>query len=260
LPSNFLLIINKNIFFVSTYNYIGYPAIREIKDLINRKLLGNIISFNFEMLQQTYVYSKSKITKWRTKDYSIPTLYLDLCSHLLNISKFLFNRYPNNVMSYSTKNKKFKVIDNVYSWLKFRNNMFGTFWFSKNSLGQRNGLKLRINGTKLSLEWNHSKPENITVFHKDGKIETVDRLSPKINSLKKQKYFTYSAGHPNGFLDAFANLYSDIYDELLKYKLNKKNSYEYLSDIKENANIISILNAVKLSSKNNKWTKIKLIK
>ncbi len=254
------LIRNKNLFFTSTYNYIGYPAIREIKDLISKKLLGDIISFNFEMLQQTYVYSKKKIAKWRMKDYSIPTLYLDLCSHLVNISKFLFNIYPNDVMSFSTKNKKFKVIDNVFSWLKFKNNMLGTFWFSKNSLGQRNGLKLRIYGTNSSLEWNHAQPENITVFHKDGKVETIDRLSPKINSLKKQKYFTYSAGHPNGFLDAFANLYSDIYDELIKYKSNKKTSYKYLVDIKENANIISILNSIKLSSKNNKWAKTELIK
>ena len=168
--------------------------------------------------------------------------------------------YPKNVMSFSTKNKKFKVIDNVFSWLKFKNNMLGTFWFSKNSLGQRNGLKLRIYGTNSSLEWNHAQPENITVFHKDGKVETIDRLSPKINSLKKQKYFTYSAGHPNGFLDAFANLYSDIYDELIKYKSSKKTSYKYLVDIKENTNIISILNSNKLSSKNNKWTKTELIK
>jgi len=254
------LVQNKKLFFTSTYNYIGYPAIREIKDLINKKFLGDIISFNFEMLQQTYVYSKSKITKWRTKDYSIPTLYLDLCSHLVNISKFLFNEYPHNVMSFSTKNKKFKVIDNVYSWLKFKNNMQGTFWFSKNSLGQRNGLKLRIYGTSSSLEWNHAQPENITIFHKDGKIETLDRLSPKIYSLKKQKYFTYSAGHPNGFLDAFSNVYSDIYDELINYKSSKKINYRYLVDIKENTNIILILDAIKKSSKNNTWIKTKLIK
>ena len=174
------LINKKNNFFTSTYNYIGYPAIREIRDIINKKFLGKIISFNFEMLQQTYVYNKSKIAKWRTKDHSIPTLHLDLCSHLVNISKFLFNMYPNNVMSFSTKNKKFKVIDNVHSWLKYKNNMLGSFWFSKNSLGQRNGLKLRIYGTNSSLEWSHDKPENITVFHKNGKIEIIDRLSSKI--------------------------------------------------------------------------------
>ena len=68
-------------------------------------------------------------------------------------------------------NKKYKIIDNVYAWLNYKNNMLGNIWFSKNSLGQRNGLKLRIFGTNLSVEWDHSKPEKINLYYKNGKIE-----------------------------------------------------------------------------------------
>ena len=255
----YYLVKKKKLFFTSTYNYTGYPAIREIKEIIYKKKLGKIISFNFELPQQTFVYNKSIIVKWRLKDYSIPTLYLDLCSHLINISKFLFNYYPTYVMSFSTKNKKYKIIDNVYAWLNYKNNMLGNIWFSKNSLGQRNGLKLRIFGTNLSVEWDHSKPEKINLYYKNGKIEVLDRASPNVKILNKQKYFTYSPGHPNGFLDAFANLYSDIYQGLIKYKFKKKIDYKYLVNEKDNANIISVLNSINQSSKKNKWVKTRII-
>lgn len=255
------LIKKNNLFFTSTYNYTGYPAIREIRELVIKKSLGEIISFNFEMPQQTFVYDKSKIAKWRKKDYSIPTLYLDLCSHIVNISNFIFNKYPNNVMSFSTKNKKYKVVDNVYSWFRYENSkMIGNIWFSKNSLGQRNSLKLRINGTKLGVQWDHFQPENLTIFYNNGKIETLDRASPNTEVLKNKDYFTYTAGHPNGFLDAFSNLYSNIYKEIIKYKSLKKINYNYLTNIKDNINIISVLDSIRISAKNNKWIKTKIIK
>jgi len=252
------LIKKKKVFFASTYNYCGYPAIREIKELINKNSLGTIKSFNFEMPLQTFAYKKNKITSWRKKDYSIPTLYLDLCSHLINISKFIFNDYPKKVISSSSKNKKYNVIDDVYVWLKY-NNTKGSLWFSKNALGQRNSLKIRIFGSKLSVEWNHSAPENLTIFDNKGRVEILDRASPKLKIMNKQKYFTYSSGHPNGFLDAFSNIYSDICDELIKYKNRKKVNYKYLVDIKESTNIISVLNSIKISANNSKWVKTKII-
>jgi len=253
------LVKNKKIFFTSTYNYCGYPAIREIKEMVNKKMLGAIHNFNLEMPLQTFIYNHNKITSWRKRDYIIPTLHLDLCSHLINISKFVFNSYPVKVMSNSSKSKKYKVVDNVYAWLKYRKDLNGSIWFSKSALGQRNGLKIRIFGSKLSIEWNHSKPENLTIFDNKGKVEILDRASPKLKFMNRQKYFTYSPGHPNGFLDAFSNMYSDIYEEIIKYKKNRKADYKYLTNIKESTNIVSILNSIKISSSKNKWVQTKII-
>jgi predicted dehydrogenase len=253
------LLKRKKIFFASTYNYCGYPAIKEIKEQINKKLLGSLKSFNLEMPLQTFVYNKNKITSWRKKDYDIPTLYLDLCSHLINILKFIFNDYPKKVIANSSKNIKYNVVDNVYAWLKYKNYLEGSIWFSKSALGQRNGLKLRVFGSKSSIEWNHAIPENLISYNNKGGIQILDRASPKLQIMNKQKYFTYAPGHSNGFLDAFSNMYLDIFNELIKYKNGKKIDNKYLVDIKESANIISILNSIKISSKNNKWVKTKII-
>ena len=253
------LVKSKKLFFVSTYNYCGYPAIREIKEMVKNNMLGSIHNFNIEMPLQTFAHTKNKITSWRKKDYLIPTLYLDLCSHLINISKFIFNSYPTKVMANSSKNKKYKVIDNVYTWLKYRNDLNGSIWFSKSALGQRNGLKIRIFGSKLSVEWNHTKPENLIIYDNKGKVEILDRASPSLKFMNRQKYFTYSPGHPNGFLDAFSNMYADIYQAIIQYKKNKKENYKYLTDIKESTNIISILNSIKISASKNKWVQTKII-
>ena len=196
---------------------------------------------------------------FRKNDYDIPTLYLDLCSHLINILKFIFNDYPKQVIANSSKNIKYNVVDNVYAWLKYKNYLEGNIWFSKSALGQRNGLKLRVFGSKSRIEWNHAAPENLISYNNKGGIQILDRASPKLQIMNKQKYFTYAPGHSNGFLDAFSNMYLDIFEELIKYKNGKKIDNKYLVDIKESANIISILNSIKISSKNNKWIKTKII-
>ena len=68
---SFKLINKKKIFFICTYNYLGYPSIMEIKPLIKNKI-GKILNFNLEMPQQSFVYNLKVIKKWRLNEKSIP--------------------------------------------------------------------------------------------------------------------------------------------------------------------------------------------
>jgi predicted dehydrogenase len=250
------LLKKKKIFFATTYNYLGYPAIMEIKPLIKKKI-GKVLNFIIEMPQQAFTYQKSKVKKWRLLDLEIPNLHLDLASHLLSLVIYFFNENPREVMSFQSKQINKNIVDNSYAWLKFKE-FNGSFWFSKNATGERNALSIRIFGTNGSIKWEHSNPENIVVSSNNGNIEIINRLSAATKHMSKQKNYTYSAGHPNGFLDAFINIYNRIYEQ---YK-NRKKIYNDPSivSLKDNLNIISILDAMNRSSKKNVWHKIKTFK
>ena len=73
-------------------NYTGYPALREIKEIIHSKKYGKFLHFNFNMTQESFLRNQRKdqiVKLWRKKDYQIPNLFLDLGIHLFNLSHFL---------------------------------------------------------------------------------------------------------------------------------------------------------------------------
>ena len=245
------IIKSKKIIFSSTYNYLGYPGIMEIKPFV-KKRIGKILNFVFEMPQQSIIYKGSKMKKWRLKDNNIPNLYLDLASHLLSLVYYFFNEYPKKINNFASSQNKFKVIDNSFIWLKFKK-FYGNFWFSKNSAGQRNQLSIRIFGTKGSLKWEHNNPENLIFFDNNGKIEIINRLSKKCRYINNNRFYTYSAGHPNGFLDAFSNVYVAISKLFLKKRM--KPTVPLIFDLKQNLNIISILDTMHKASKKGGWNK-----
>ena len=247
------LLQKKNIFFVSTYNYLGYPAIMEIKPLL--KKIGKINNFILEMPQQASTLNSSVMKKWRTKDLSVPNLHLDLASHLLSFIVYLFDQLPISVNSFEVKNKKKKYIDNAYTWLKLKN-FIGCLWFSKNATGKKNDLAIQIFGSKGSIHWQHINPEEIYLFDNNGEKKIINRLTTNSKYLKNKNLFTYSPGHPSGFLDGFINIYDKIY---LLYKKKIKRPSIFLN-LKNNLNIISTLNTIHKSSIKKKWLKVNLKK
>jgi len=246
---SYAMIKSKRTFFASTYNYLGYPAIMEIKNLI--KKLGKINNFVFEMPQQSSTFYKNTIKKWRTHDEHIPNLHLDLASHLLSLVYYFFDQMPNSVNSFESKNKNY--IENVYTWLRFKK-FIGQFWFSKNSTGKKNELSIRIFGSKGSIEWIHSNPEEIIFSDNKGNQNIINRLSQNTKYLKDKHLFTYSPGHPGGFLDAFINIYNDIFDLFYKKKVQSK----ILINLKKNLNIINVLDKIHYSSIKKNWQRVVL--
>jgi predicted dehydrogenase len=238
--------------FCCTYNYLGYPSIMEIKNLI--KKIGSINNFLIEMPQQSSFLNTSIMKKWRTTDEVIPNLYLDLGSHIISLLNYFFGKFPNSVQAIEQINLKKNYVDNVFAWFDYKE-FLGSCWFSKNALGNKNKISIRIFGSKGSIRWCHENPEEIYFSDSNGNTKILNRTSGNLKYLTNNKFYTYSAGHPFGFLDGFINIYEEIYS--LFYKKNKS---ELLLSVKENINILNVLNQMHLSSKTNKWQKIKPVK
>ena len=212
----------KNGFLVVTYNYTGYPMLRELKRMIAGGGLGKIVHFQALMPQEGYLRKDSKGDKfkpqqWRLADNKIPLIHLDLAVHLHEIIYYLTGLKPYEVISdQSAKGFYENVTDNVECLVRYENDVGGHLWFSKSALGYRNGLKVEIFGSEASAAWVQSNPEEITVSYADGRRVIVDGGYSGV--IVSGGYNRFKAGHPAGFIEASANVYKDIALALADYK------------------------------------------
>lgn len=252
--------LKKKNFLRVTYNYLGYPLVRELRCLISKNFFGKIKQIHLEMPQDAFTSNTSKKInpkKWRLVDKSIPNISHDLGSHLVAITSYLLTEYPTNVMCKYFQSSSFKgLIDNGYFWMKFKSNINGTFWISKSTPGIRNGLRLRIFGEKKGAEWLQTKPEEILIYNETGSVEKIDNMTFKLESYKK-KYNRYKVGHPSGFVEAFANMYNDYADQLKLFKRSKKNKGKNVQfDIDNSLNISKFFDAAYKSNREQRWIRI----
>ena len=250
-------------FLAVTYNYSGYPIVREMRNLIKAGKLGKILHFQAEMPQEGFIRVDSQGNKpvpqtWRLSDGRIPTIYLDLAVHLHELIDYVIGEKPVSVISDQESDGWFKnVIDNVSCLCRYTNNIQGHIWFSKSALGYRNGLKLRIFGSKASAEWYQANPEELTISYADGHREIIDRASD-VEIANQQRYTRFKAGHPAGFIEAFANLYSDIAEALISYKANRKICSNEIFSVELALEGLKFLESMVESSHTKKWENIEL--
>jgi predicted dehydrogenase len=218
-------------FLVVTYNYTGYPALRELRALIQEGRLGRILHFVAEMPQEGFIRQgvdgrPIKPQGWRLRDGSIPTVYLDLGVHLHQIAYYLTGAQPTSVTAFDRSYGNFnEVIDYVSASVEYNDDIHGQFYFGKSMLGHRNGLKIRIYGSEASATWEQSYPEEIRLAYADGRMELLDR-GGGCRIANQDRYTRFKAGHPAGYIEAFANLYLDIYGALRKFR----GGHTWLSD------------------------------
>ena len=105
--------------------------------------------------------------------------------------------------------------------IKYKGGATGIYWCSQVAIGHDNDLKVRIFGTKGSLEWKQEAPNKLKLSYLDKPTEYLtrgrDKLYPLANDLPR-----IPAGHPEGYYEAFANIYTEFAKTLLEMKAGKK--------------------------------------
>ncbi len=237
---------NERKFLSVIYNYTGYPILRELKAMIANNEFGKIFQINVEMPQESFISTTNegmpKVPQsWRLSDGLIPTISLDLGIHCHNLIYFLVGKRALCVYGDHSNYGHFdNIVDNVNVIAKYEDDITVNMWFSKCALGYRNGLKIKVFGEKLSATWIQTNPEEIYINTQYGDRIIKDRASPGITIASHKRYNRFKAGHPQGFVEAFANYYYDVYFCLQdfislrnsKYTLSGKESLnkDYVSD------------------------------
>lgn len=209
-------------FLAVIYNYSGYPMVREMRRIVRDGILGDIFHIEAEMPQEGYIRTDANGNRpvpqdWRLKDGPVPTLHLDLAVHLHELIYYLTGLKPFEVVADQASYGWHSVIDNASCLCRYTDEVQAHFWFSKCALGHRNGMRLRIFGSKASVEWYQLNPEEILISYANGQREIYDRASNAAVASQK-RYQRFKAGHPAGFNEALANLYTDIATALKKFR------------------------------------------
>ena len=255
------LLIKKNSLSI-TYNYTGYPMVRELKKFISKKMIGQVNQFLIEMPQDSLLKvdnknKKSHVKSWRLKKFSIPMIYFDLGSHIHSIIAFILNKKIKKVLCVSNNYGHFRDIDDdVHCLLELDRNCLGNIWFSKSALGNNNGLKIRIYGNKGSVEWYQEHPDHFLYSDKFGQKQIINLSSNLVKVASQKRYNRFKPGHPTGFVEAFANYYEDIARKLQRKNTIKSHIYGYVLGIDEAENGIKFIESMYLSKKKRKWINV----
>ena len=251
---------NKKIKYALTHNYSAYPMVREAKVLVEKGKLGRVEYINVEYIQDwsggSKINSKNakKKLKWKIdrKIVGISAVLNEIGTHAYHLATYISGLRGDKVFADIKQiSKKIQMDDNAQVMINFTNGAKGMFWTSVMAKGGVYGLRIRIFGTKGSLEWVQNDPNYLKLNPGKGAVKYLERGFH--NAKFSKKFSRIKFGHPEGYLDAFANIYKEFANSL---KNKSKKRYFYPNE-DEGLETAKFINACKVSSKNKKWEKIK---
>tara|TARA_B100001142_G_scaffold316140_1_gene355562 strand:- start:112 stop:1311 length:1200 start_codon:yes stop_codon:yes gene_type:complete len=256
-------LVKKNkIVFALTHNYSGYPMLREAKKLIEKNKIGKIKVINVEYPQGYTVAVKKKdeksTLKWRLdKNLCGPSMILaEIGTHAYHLMRYVTGLEVKEVSAeVNSLSDEISVDDNAFMIVRLNNKARGSIWVSSAATGGENGLKIRVYGTKGAVEWLQDDP-NILKFTKlNSSTQIITRASDAVSDLSIQSS-RVAAGHPEGFFEAFANIYTEFADSIQNATSKNKKATVHPTVNDGVMGIKFIFAAKKSSNLNSKWIKI----
>ena len=153
----------------------------------------------------------------------------------------------------STYGRFDSILDNVYCLARYEDDVRVQTWFGKTAFGFRNGLRVRVFGSLASAEWYQMQLQFSSV---DGGHLMMDRGSGEADLTREPRYNRFKSGHPSGFIEAFANLYTDIADHLHRHKAGQSPADPFVYGARESEQGLRLLEAIARSAGSRTWQKV----
>ena len=250
--------------FALTHNYTGYPMVKQAREMVKKGKLGKIIKVVCEYPQGyaiTALTGETKaISNWRAdpKIAGASNCMGDIGTHAENLVHYISGLEIDSLCADLSVNIPGRTLDDDGNVLvRFKGGARGIIYASQISNGDENNLNIRVYGTKKSIEWHQEHPNELIV---------KDARAPREIYRRGNDYITGAAadctripfGHPEGFIEAFANVYNSamvaVKDEI-SGKYPRKSGYDF-PDIRDGIIGMAFIETVVKSSKaKDKWIK-----
>ncbi len=248
--------------FCLTHNYTGYPMVRQAKAMVEAGELGTIRLVQVEYVQGGKADEEKTFSPDNWKFDPVrggPSRVMgDIGTHAHNLTRFITGLEVDEVAAEVGAIVPKRIIhDFGGAMLRFENGARGSFWVTQAAAGVENCLRIRVSGTKGSLEWMQEFPQALTFKPLNGPSQNRTPNGPSTLPLSA-RCTRLVAGHPEGFPDGFANIYSDAAEAIAARRAGKQvdplalyfpNSFDGLMGVRFVDSVIAS------SETNGQWTK-----
>lgn len=248
-------------FFALTHNYSAYPLVRYARELVEQGKLGKVRVVQVEYPQEWLTEAAAddnKQASWRTDPArsGLAGCLGDIGTHAFQLARFITQQKLSAVSADLTSFVDGRPVDdNVHAMLRFDGGAKGMLWSSQVAPGCENGLRIRIYGEKAGIEWAQENPNELWFGELNKPRQRITRRGD-IGSDIAARGMRTPGGHPEGYLEGFANLYKDIADILVARQQGETHFLQnWVPDIETGVEGMRFIQAVLTSSqRDGVWT------
>ncbi len=215
--------------FAVTHNYTGNPLVRQARAMIQAGELGEIQAVRAFYIQgwlRTRLESGGqKQAAWRTDPAKSGAAgcFGDIGTHAYNLARYITDLKPEQVCCQLKVFEPGRALDDYgTAIIRFQNGALGTVTASQISHGRENDIFIEVDGTKASLEWHQEEPNKMFVRKNGEPAKIYTRAGGPYLSPAAAAATRIPSGHPEGYLEAFANIYTAAFDDMCKRTDGKK--------------------------------------
>jgi len=223
------VVAKSGVVFGVTHNYTGYPLVRQARDMVLSGELGEINAVRAFYIQgwlrTKLEASGQKQADWRTdpKRSGAAGCFGDIGTHAYNLGRYVTGLIPDQIScSLKTFVEGRPLDDYGTAIIRYTNGALGTVTASQISHGRENDLWIEVDGTKGALEWHQEEPNKMLVRMNDKPHQIYTRAGGSYLGKTAGASTRIPSGHPEAFLEAFANVYTAAYADMIKRAAGEK--------------------------------------
>ncbi|MDB3993631.1 Gfo/Idh/MocA family oxidoreductase [Gammaproteobacteria bacterium] len=220
-----ILTNESGLIFAVTYNYSGYPMVRQAKEMIAAGKLGNIriiqLEYAQDWLSEGIEKTGHKQAAWRTnpKYAGKGGAIGDIGTHAFHLAEFITGLKTSALLADLESFVAGRTLDdNANILMQYNNGAKGMLWVSQVASGKENGLQVRIYGDKAGIEWSQEEPNQLRYSPLGDSMNIITRAGSGAGQLSNQAS-RLPSGHPEGFIEGFANIYQDTADLIVAHNI-----------------------------------------
>ena len=247
--------------FALTHNYTGYPMVKEARELVRSGRLGKILKVIAEY-PQGWLLDRIETTghkqaAWRAdpKKAGASCCVGDIGTHAENLGRYITGlRIEELCAEFTTFVPGRKLEDDASMLIRYEGGAKGVLHCSQVSCGEENNLNIRVYGTLGSLAWQQEHPNELKWIPKGEPARLLRRGNGYLGDAAK-KFTRLPFGHPEAFIEAFANLYLEAVAAIRASLAGERGEFDFPTVDDGVAGMAFIETAVKSAASNGRWTK-----
>jgi predicted dehydrogenase len=247
--------------FALTHNYTGYPMVKEARELVRTGKLGKILKIVAEY-PQGWLLDKieadgQKQAAWRSdpKKAGASCCVGDIGTHAENLGRYITGLKIDELCAeFTSFVPGRKLEDDANMLIRYHGGAKGILHCSQISCGEENNLNIRIYGTLGALAWQQEHPNELKFTPKGEPARILRRGNAYVSDVAK-KFTRLPFGHPEAFIEAFANIYLEAVAAIRANLSGKRGDFDHPTVDDGVEGMAFIETAVRSAASNGKWTK-----